>query len=369
MKKLSLLALACCLAFAARATHLLGGEILAKNTTGLTYEISGVLYLDLVNGQSAANAQTEIIFCLGDGTQLVAKRVSSEKLEGTPNVNRSVYRVVHTYAAAGKYTLTAKLDNLANGILNLQSPSQELPLVLQTTLNTAFANTTAQSPNPKFVSGLRQIFTLALPNTDPDGDSLSHRITKLLGQAQECQPTLPTSYVFPNEVTREGTFKIDRSKAMLVWNAPTQVGTYMYAYVTEEWRKGVKVAETWHTYALAITDLNSTSNPVPPFEPVLVDFNGVITGLSPQEFLSANILMKIYPVPSEQTITVEVNTRKPSTMLIEMVDLQGRVLQQANFKDLASSRSQEFRTGDLAKGVYLIRVRSNDATLTRKFVR
>jgi len=39
----------------------------------------------------------------------------------------------------------------------------------------------------------------------------------------------------------------------------------------------VKVAETWRTYSLTITDQNSTSNLVPPFEPVLVDFSGVIT--------------------------------------------------------------------------------------------
>ena len=369
MKKLFLLVLGCCLTLAARATHLLGGEILAKNTTGLTYEISGILYLDLVNGQSAANAQTEIILCLGDGTQLVAKRVSSEKLEGSPNVDRSIYRVVHTYAAAGKYTLTAKLDNLANGILNLQAPSQELSLVLQTTLNTALANTIAQSPNPKFVSGLRQVFTLALPNTDPDGDSLSYRLAKILYQPQDCQPTISGNNVFPNEVAREGTFKIDRPKATLVWNAPTQVGYYVYAYVTEEWRKGVKVAETWRTYALYITDQNGSTNPVPPFEPASVDFGGVVTGLPSQEFLSSNISLKIYPVPSAETITVEVSTRQPSTTLIEMVDLQGRVLQKADFKELASRRSQEFKTNDLAKGVYLIRVRSDSATLTRKFVR
>lgn len=369
MKKLSLLLFACCLTLAARATHLLGGEILAKNTSGQTYEISGVLYFDLVNGLSGANAQNNIVLCLGDGTQLVVKRVSSEKLEGNSNVNRSVYRVVHTYGAAGKYILTAMLDNLNGGILTMQAPTQEHPLVIQTILNTALPNTTAQVPNPKFVSGLRQVFTLALPNSDPDGDSLSHRLTKLLGQAQDCQPTGPTNYLFPNEVTREGTFKIDRSKATLVWNAPTQVGYYTYAYVTEEWRKGVKVAETWHTYLLTITDQNSSSNPVPPFEPALVDFNGVITSLSSQEFITAGTSMKIYPVPSTETITVEISTRKPSTTLIEMVDLQGRVLRQVDYKDMASQRTQAFKTSDLAKGIYLIRVRSDNATLTRRFVR
>ncbi|GHB73664.1 T9SS type A sorting domain-containing protein [Persicitalea jodogahamensis] len=369
MKKLLSLALVCCLAFTAKATHLLGGEIQAKNTTGLTYEISGVLFLDIQKGQAAANAQTEIILCFGDGQQITAKRVSSEQLEGSPNVNRSIYRVLHTYAASGNYTLTAKLDNFTNGILNMPAPSQETSLIIQTTLNTSLPNATAQAPNPKFISGLRQIFSLALPNTDPDGDSLSYRLTKLLNQSQACQPTEQANAIFPHEVTREGTFKINHSAALLTWNAPTLVGYYTYAYVTEEWRKGVKVAETWRTYVLTVTDQTSSTNPIPPFEPALVEFNGVITGLPPHEFVAANISMKIYPVPSEQTITVEVTTRQPSNVYIEMVDLQGRVLRQAAYQDKATRRTQEFRTDDLAKGVYLIRVRSQEATVTRKFVR
>ena len=369
MKKLFLLAFICCLAFGANATHLLGGEILAKHTTGLTYEISGVLYLDLQNGLPAANAQTEIILCFGDGIQVAAKRVSSENLEGSPNVSRSVYRAVHTYAAAGTYTLTAKLDNLTNGILNLQAPSQEQSLVVQTKLNTSLPNTTAQAPNPKFISGLRQVFTLALPNSDPDGDSLSYRIVKLLDQSQECQSTIPANYIFPNEVGREGIFKLDQQAALLIWNAPTQIGIYTYAYVTEEWRLGVKIAETWRIYVLTITDQNGSANPIPPFEPAQVEFGGVITGLPPQEFLSAGISLKIYPVPSEHTITVDVVSRQPSPIVIEMDDLQGHILQQVVFKDRNSRHSQEFRTDNLAKGVYLIRVQNGETTLTRKFVR
>ncbi len=247
---------------------------------------------------------------------------------------------------------------------------REQPLVLQTTLNTTLPNGTATAPDPRFFSGLRQVFSLALPKTDPDGDSLAYRLVKVLDQPETCSPSQPSNnYVFPNEVAREGTFMIDFPAAALVWNAPTRLGFYSYAYVTEEWRKGLKVAETWRTYSLTITDQNSTSNLVPPFEPVLVDFSGVITALPPQEFVASDISMKIYPVPSAEFITVEVSTRQPSATLIEMVDLQGRVLQKADFKDLASRRSQEFRTSDLAKGVYLIRVRSDDATLIRKFVR
>lgn len=370
MKKIFLFALFCAASTATYATHLLGGEIQAKNISGLTYEITGVLYLDHQSGKPAGDAQTEIILCLGDGTQIKAERISSEILPGLL-VNRSVYRVRYTYPAPGQYTIATKLDNLTNGIVNLGPiPTQGLQMVIQTTLNTTVPNTTAAAPIPTFTTGLRQVFSLPLPTTDPDGDSLAYRIVKILAPGLECAPNFPSNeYVFPNEVTRQGTFRLDRPAAKLVWNAPAQIGLYAYAYVTEEWRKGVKVAESWRTNGLFVTDQNSSTTPVPPFEPVRVEFEGIITALPPQEFLPSAMNMVVYPVPSNDYITVELSIRKPATSVIELVDLQGRVLQQKNFETRAVQHSGEFSVGTLPKGMYLIRARSDEATLTRKFVR
>ena len=370
MKKLFLLALLCVASTVTYATHLLGGEIQAKNISGLTYEITGVLYLDNQNGVPATAAQTEIILCLGDGTQIKAERISSETLPGLL-VNRSVYQVRYTYPAPGQYTIATKLDKLTNGIVNLGPvPTEGLQMVIQTTVNTTVPNTTAAAPTPTFTTGLRQVFSLPLATTDPDGDSLAYRLVKVLKSGQECAPNFPSNdYIFPNEVTRQGTFRLDRPAVKLVWNAPAQIGLYAYAYVTEEWRKGVKVAESWRTNVLFVTDQNSATTPIPPFEPVQVNFEGVITALPPQEFLPSAMHMVVYPVPSNDYITVELSTRKPSTSVIELIDLQGRVLQQKNFETRAVQHSGEFSVGTLPKGMYLIRARSDDAILTRKFVR
>lgn len=370
MKKFFLFAMLCAASTATYATHLLGGEIQAKNISGLTYEITGVLYLNNQTGKPATDAQTEITLCLGDGTQMKAMRMSSEDLPGLL-VNRSTYRVRYTYPAPGNYTITTKLDKLTNGIVNLGPvPTEGLQMVIQTTLNTTVPNTTAAAPAPTFTTGLRQVFSLPLATTDPDGDSLAFRIVKVLAAGLDCDPNFPSNnYIFPNEVTRQGTFRLDRPAAKLVWNAPAQIGLYAYAYVTEEWRKGVKIAESWRTNALFVTDQNSSTTPIPPFEPVQVNVEGVITALPPQEFLPAAMNMVVYPVPSNDYITVEVSTRKPSTSVIELVDLQGRVLQQKDFKTPAVQHAGEFSVGTLPKGMYLIRVRSGEGTLTRKFVR
>jgi hypothetical protein len=370
MKKFFFFVLLCIGSTTTYATHLLGGEIQAKNISGLTYEITGVIYLDNQNGKPAADAQTEIIFCLGDGTQMKAERISSEILPGLL-VNRSVYRIRYTYPAPGHYTIATKLDKLTSNIINLGTvPTGGLQMVIQTTLNTTVPNTTASAPAPTFTTGLRQVFSLPLATTDPDGDSLAYRLVKVLAPGQECAPNFPgNNYIFPNEVTRQGTFRVDRPAAKLVWNAPAQIGLYTYAYVTEEWRQGVKIAESWRTNALFVTDQNSSSNPIPPFEPVQVGFEGIVTALPPQEFLSAPMNMVVYPVPSQDYITVEVSTRKPSASVIELVDMQGRILQQKDFKTPTVQCVGKFLVGTLPKGMYLIRARSGATILTQKFVR
>jgi len=370
MKKVFFFVLLCVGFTTTYATHLLGGEIQAKNISGLTYDITGVLYLDIQSGTPAANAQTEIILCLGDGTQVKAMRTSSENLPGLL-INRSTYQIRYTYSAPGSYSIATKIDNFKNGIVNLgPQPTQELQMVIQTTLNTTVLNTTAPAPTPTFTTGLRQVFSLPLATSDPDGDSLSYRLVKILAPGQECAPNFPSNnYIFPNEITRQGTFRLDRSAAKLVWNAPAQIGLYAYTYVTEEWRQGIKIAESWRTNSLFVTDQNSTSNPIPPFEPVQVEFEGIVTALPPQEFLSAPLHMLIYPVPSQEYIKVEISTPKPSTAVIELIDLQGRILQQETSNTLAIQHFGEFSVGTLSTGRYFIRASSDNATITRPFVR
>jgi hypothetical protein len=367
MKKLYLLGLLLGGLAPAHATHLLGGEIQARNVSGLTYEITALLYLDVRNGQAAADAQSEVTLCLGDGRQVVAKRTGTEPVPGIAGLQRSTYQVVYTYAAPGQYTISSTFEKFASGILNMPAPPQEQAMVIQTSLNTSVPNRTAQAPEPKFTTGLRQTYTLPLATTDPDGDSLAYRIVRILNSNPDCGATYPNSaYVFPNEVTREGTFKIDRTS--LTWNAPTRVGAYTYAYVTEEWRQGSKVAESWRTNTLYVTDQSGAVNPIPPYEPVQLYESGLVTGTA-QEFLPANLNLHIYPIPSDDWIRVEVNSRKPATLVIELMDAQGRVLQKADVGQPVSRHVQEMNMQHLARGIYFVRARSNEGAVTKKVVR
>lgn len=242
-------------------------------------------------------------------------------------------------------------------------------MVIKTILNTSVPNTSAPAPAPLFTTNLRQVYTLPLAPEDPDGDSLAYRIVKLQSTDTDCGPTRPTdAYVFPNEVTREGIFKIDFAATALHWNAPTQIGAYTYAYVTEEWRQGAKIAETWRTNTLYVRDQNGSASPVPPFEPVQLYESGLVTG-AVQEFLPSNINLHLYPIPSDDWIRIEVKSRKPAALVIELMDSQGRVLQKADIVQPVSRHVQEMNVENLARGVYFIRARSTEGAVTKKMIR
>ncbi len=154
-----------------------------------------------------------------------------------------------------------------------------------------------------------------------------------------------------------------------MWNAPTEIGLYAFAYVTDEWRNGVKIAESLRTYVIRIKDLPGTPVPaIPPYEAVVFNANGTITALPFLEGTSPDVAPKVYPNPSSDYITVEVDDRHPAPTMIELIDSQGRVLQRVAHEAGTSSHVHVLRTADLAKGVYIIRVQSENGILTRKFV-
>ncbi|GAB2788821.1 hypothetical protein GCM10027275_37180 [Rhabdobacter roseus] len=371
MKKICLLGLLMCLSAVASATHLMGGEIQAKHLNGFTYEITVILYLNKQNGGAAVEAQEQVLVCLENTENVRINRTSTEPMPGVAFAVKCTYRTTYTFAAPGTYTIRSILDNRTNNILNvnLASPSQESSGVIQTTLNTNFPNTTPSLPNPVLLTGVRQVFTTPLATTDVDGDSLAYRVTRVLRRnGAACQAATPDpTYRFPNDLTQEGTFRAEN--AALIWNAPTRVGSYLYALVMEEWRQGVKISETLRESLVLVTDQGGTPVTLPPYEVVGFHPSDPITSLTPLEFTTADMALNLYPVPSEEWLHVEVQSRRPASHLIELLNVQGRTLDQVHFTEPAPQRSHSFRVGTLPQGVYLIRVRGEQQSLTRKFVK
>ncbi|HEV7350150.1 T9SS type A sorting domain-containing protein [Telluribacter sp.] len=372
MKQLCLLALLVCFSVLGSslptfATHILGGTIQTRHLSGLTYEIRTILYLDQINGRPASDAQVEVKICTGDGRELVLPYFPAESGSVNNQVRVGIYKGTYTFAGPGQYTLSASLMGRTN-LTNIPQPGPERAAYLFTTLNTSLPNSTATLPTPVFEAGIRQVYTYSLSASDPDGDSLAYRPVRLLQPNQNglCGPYRTVDrYQFPNEVAREGTFAI-RDK-VLTWNAPTQVGSYAYAFLVEEWRNGIKIAETLLESVVLVSDKAGTPVAVPPFQPV--EFGDFITALPPQEFLPGPLSVLVYPVPSQEWITVEVQSRRPSFFQIQLLDLQGRILQQVQFQEPSVRRLHRFRVEALPPGNYLILVNDKQETVTKKLVR
>jgi hypothetical protein len=248
MRQLCPLALLLCLALPARATHLLGGTLLSRHLNGLTYEFRAILFF---SEGAAQEAQVEMKVCTGDGSEMLLRRVNTEVLSN--RVVKGIFVGTYSYAGPGQYRISASMLN-RSPMTNVQVPVPDVGAYLYTTLNTSFPNTTALLPDPVFEAGTRQLYSSSLAAaTDSEGDSLVYRLTRILQPAlKQCGPyQVVDAYQFPNEITREGTFGI--SQKTLRWNAPTRQGTYVYALVAEEWRRGIKIAESLHERVLFVT--------------------------------------------------------------------------------------------------------------------
>ncbi|WP_247235460.1 T9SS type A sorting domain-containing protein [Telluribacter sp. SYSU D00476] len=365
MKKLLPLALLLCLATTAHATHFLGGTIQTRHVSGLTYEVKVLLYFDRINGAPAADAQVEVELCMGDGKKMALPRNGAASVAVSERVAKGVYTGTYTYSTTGLYTLAVALNNRSNA-LNIRN-GQDVAAYLYTRINTSFPNTSPELPAPTFEAGVSQLYSNNLRATDPDGDRLVYRLVRaqVPSSGQCSEPSAVANYLFPNEVARRGTFILQEQ--VLSWNAPTQLGTYIYTFVVEEWRNDTKIAESLHEHSVFVVDKAGTPVTIPPYQ--AVEFGDVITALPAQEFLPKTLSVNVYPVPSQDWVTVEVRSAQPSPVLIQLLDLQGRILQEVDFQETALRREHRFQVGLLSKGSYLIRVNGKQDTITRKLVR
>ncbi len=110
-------------------------------------------------------------------------------------------------------------------------------------------------------AALHHIFIHNPSAYDPDGDSLSYKLTVCTGQDGNPIP----NYVLP---TFSDTFYVDPVVGDLVWNTPIDTGKYNVAMNIEEWRNGVKIGNIVRDMQIDV--FNTTNNP--PVNPPLPDF-------------------------------------------------------------------------------------------------
>ena len=347
------------------ATHLLGGEIQVKKVSVLTYEITTKIYLDGTGGFLAANGQIDLQLCLGEGKNAVV--VPRSSLTAISNrVFLGTYVSTHTYASAGRYTVSVGLGNRSQDIRNMKN-SVTTPFSIQTTFTTDVANSTPvlNAPIGLMTAGVRQVYTYNVNATDAEGDSLVYRLGRSKQQDDACTKTEVKNFVYPNETTREGIFRLNANSGDLTWNAPTEVGFYAFVIAVEEWRNGVKISETQRDLMLQVEDKGGPSVVIPPFE-VSNDATGIVTSVLQPE--SSESTLNVFPSPAHTQLRAVYASPQANTPVFQLIDVQGRVV--AEHRENTPKRQHEhvFDLQQLAAGTYFVRV-ATDRVLSRKVLK
>lgn len=95
-------------------------------------------------------------------------------------------------------------------------------------------------------------------------------------------------------------------------------------------------------------------------------FSGSVTGLNQLEKNVSTI--STYPNPSTEFINVELNVKKSTILLIQLMDLTGKIVKEINAGEIQGVFKTTILTNDLYKGIYFLKVSSKESRDVKKIV-
>ncbi|WP_353720590.1 T9SS type A sorting domain-containing protein [Dyadobacter sp. 676] len=350
----------------AQASHLRGGEILASHVSGQTYRIKVRLYLDTQSGKGAADALSSVTACLGNGDTKTLPRTSITAI--STHVAVGEYEASYTYPTSGIYQISVALDSRTGNILNLPN-ALTTSQFLWTVIDTQAPNSTPVLPYLEFEAGVRQVFSIDLKPTVADNDSITVKVARLSKPSPgTCGVRMVDhSYLFPNEISATGTFRVEPAQNKLVWTAPEVVGSYLFAIIVAEWRNGARISESYREGLVTVIDRPGETVEVPPYESS--ENGGVITSTPVVRSPEVSMAIQAYPVPTEDFLTVKAYSKQRAIIRLQLIDLNGRILTEIASKTPQIAVQEEFDMRRLVKGVYLIRASNDKDAVTQKVVR
>lgn len=76
----------------------------------------------------------------------------------------------------------------------------------------------------------------------------------------------------------------------------------------------------------------------------------------------------VYPVPTTNTLTIDMQTESTEDMLLRVTSIDGKILVEENIKNYGGSFYKELNVSNLDKGVYLLNVYSEEGVATKRFI-
>ncbi|WP_188556439.1 T9SS type B sorting domain-containing protein [Hymenobacter glacieicola] len=283
---------------AARATHIVGGELDLQYRSGSTYALTLNLYFDAINGSPAAldnNMQASIFekstnqrmqnitlpltsntFVSYTNPACTSSSLSTRKLIYTVNITLPAATYTSPagyYVAVERCCRNQGLSNIVNSLSAAQAFYLEFPAVVRN--GRPFLDSTPRIFPPLGDYACRgELFYYDFGGQDPDGDSLVYdMVTPLNGHASTGNssptqaapaPYAPISWVAglgtQNQIPGNPTLGIDARTGRLMVR-PTQLGLFVFGVRCTEYRGGQKIGETRRDFQLYV--LNCPRNTVP----------------------------------------------------------------------------------------------------------
>jgi len=215
------------------ATHNRAGEITYVQLSDLTYEITVTTYTYTLS--LADRQQLDVNW--GDNSTSTAPRINGTGFILPNYYKKNIYKINHTFPGPGVYKIVVQDPNRNYGVRNIPN-SVNVVFSISTilTVNPAVGhNSTPVLLNPPYdKAALGYVFIHNPGAYDPDGDSLSYKLTVCTredGKVIE-NYSLPPATQF---------IRVDSVSGDLIWNTPADTGIYNVAMEIQEWRNGRKI--------------------------------------------------------------------------------------------------------------------------------
>ncbi|MDD2387532.1 MAG: gliding motility-associated C-terminal domain-containing protein [Bacteroidales bacterium] len=231
------------------ATHNRAGEITYRQISDLTFEITIITYTATGPGWTADRPELEIQW--GDNTTSILPRV--EKINLPHDFRRNKYIGTHTYPGPGVYVIVVEDPNRNLGVNNIPNSVNTIFSISTTMLinpTLGINNTPILTQPPVDKAAVGQIFTHNPGAYDPDGDSLSYKLT--ICRAENGNPI--EGYTFP---AASNSLTVNEITGDLVWDAPVYPGVYNIAMLIEEWRKEIKIGQIIRDMQIEVFNTNN----------------------------------------------------------------------------------------------------------------
>lgn len=248
------------------ATHNRAGQITFRLVSGYTYSVTVSTF---TYTKSAAD-RSELLVDWGDNTSSVVARDLQMLLPNDYKYNE--YTTTHTFPGPGIYQIIMQDPNRNYGIKNIPNSvnvifSIKTTFIVSPDIGKNSSPILLNFPLDRAAKG--HIFIHNPSAYDPDGDSLSYKLTtctELDGKPIE-------NYTLPQA---SDTIYVDPVVGDLVWYAPVDTGKYNVAINVEEWRKGVKIGNITRDMQIDVFETDNNAPVNPPLKSLCVEAGALI---------------------------------------------------------------------------------------------